>query len=609
MQYIWQRLISNAKGSSSTWEARKAFLGPTNYTSSDSWSGEEQLLFGFSWLMQRDMRPHFDAWGVGYSTRASNQVASWGLTPQPARYFYKPINHDGKFWSPAAYLGSVPLTGSDVPASLPKVPMVYTWPGAYGVDPPSTFPARKTLPLTLVLGAKTGVVSFSANGAPITNCTALNVAYKAYTTDNKYYAAVCNWVPQTSGSFVINATVTGGLPSGLLTPYVAPYTVTVVDSPGAPAVTSLSRPSGLPGTMVQLGGAYLNATDSVTFNGFTCAFTVDGASQLTVTIPSGVPPSLFTGVFTVSQLALGFTAYSPSFTILSAVTGVSLSPSQLSLNKGQVASIAVTVSPSYASNSAVMWDTSDVTVATVTSAGVVTAVGALGTATITATSVDGRITGSATVSVVSAPVVRVVRIVPSAAIARVDVGATANAPSVTVYPNTATVTSVTWSSSNTAVATVTSAGVITGVAIGTANLTVTASDGGTSALVALVVEPAVTADDTADTVNGIVATTHEWSTDNGRSWTTYSGSNMPSLAGNNMVLRVRQKDTPSIVKALIFTAGAAQVAAFPQTQWNPLSTYVTDLVSSWTSSGNGYGSCELFIWLPMGRSSYASLFL
>jgi uncharacterized protein YjdB len=69
------------------------------------------------------------------------------------------------------------------------------------------------------------------------------------------------------------------------------------------------------------------------------------------------------------------------------VTGVSVSPANVSLSKGQATQLTVTVSPGSATNPSVAWSTSDVTIATVDSSGLVTAVD-VGTTTITVTSKD-----------------------------------------------------------------------------------------------------------------------------------------------------------------------------------------------------------------------------
>lgn len=73
---------------------------------------------------------------------------------------------------------------------------------------------------------------------------------------------------------------------------------------------------------------------------------------------------------------------------LVSVTGVTLNKSELSLNKGATETLVATVLPSDASNKGVTWSSSNDSIATVSSNGLVTAVGG-GNANITVTTVDG----------------------------------------------------------------------------------------------------------------------------------------------------------------------------------------------------------------------------
>ena len=83
------------------------------------------------------------------------------------------------------------------------------------------------------------------------------------------------------------------------------------------------------------------------------------------------------------------------------VTGVSVAPSTLELEVGQSSTLTATVAPANAANPAVSWTTSNAAVATVSSSGLVTAIGA-GSATITATTEDGGFTATSTVTVSAA---------------------------------------------------------------------------------------------------------------------------------------------------------------------------------------------------------------
>ena len=80
------------------------------------------------------------------------------------------------------------------------------------------------------------------------------------------------------------------------------------------------------------------------------------------------------------------------------VTGVTLNTNSLALNVGGESTLSATVAPSNATNKAVTWSSSNTSVATVSSTGKVTAVGA-GSATITVTTSDGGYTATCAVTV------------------------------------------------------------------------------------------------------------------------------------------------------------------------------------------------------------------
>ena len=85
------------------------------------------------------------------------------------------------------------------------------------------------------------------------------------------------------------------------------------------------------------------------------------------------------------------------------VTGVSLNKSTLSLSLGKTSQLSATVSPSSATNKNVTWSSTNPSVASVSSSGLVTAL-SLGTSTIRVTTQDGSFQASATLSVTNEPV-------------------------------------------------------------------------------------------------------------------------------------------------------------------------------------------------------------
>ncbi|SMD44497.1 delta-60 repeat domain-containing protein/Por secretion system C-terminal sorting domain-containing protein [Aquiflexum balticum DSM 16537] len=84
------------------------------------------------------------------------------------------------------------------------------------------------------------------------------------------------------------------------------------------------------------------------------------------------------------------------------VTGITVSPSTATIEVGNNVQLTATVSPSNATNKAVTWSSSNGSVASVNSNGLVTG-NAVGQAVITATTVDGGFMASATITVESVP--------------------------------------------------------------------------------------------------------------------------------------------------------------------------------------------------------------
>ncbi len=166
-------------------------------------------------------------------------------------------------------------------------------------------------------------------------------------------------------------------------------------------------------------------------------------------------------------------------------TGISLNKTSTSIQRGNTETLTATVTPNNATDRTVTWSTSNPSVVTVSSGGVVTAVG-IGTATITATTNDGtNLSASCTVTVYWFTVTGVT-VTPATATVLVDGTTTLTA---NVTPANASNQSVTWSSSNPAVATVNANGVVTGVSVGSATITATTVEGGYTASATITVNP------------------------------------------------------------------------------------------------------------------------
>ncbi|QBG45897.1 carbohydrate-binding protein [Verrucomicrobia bacterium S94] len=170
-------------------------------------------------------------------------------------------------------------------------------------------------------------------------------------------------------------------------------------------------------------------------------------------------------------------------------SGISVSPSALSMPEQRTDSVRATITPANASDKRIIWSSDNPAVASVDSLGMITAVSA-GTATITATTEDGGYSDSSTVIVTEfVPfAVEKVAVHPSARVIRA--GETASLTE-TVYPVNAATQAVVWASDNPAVATVDAAGVVTAVSEGTAIITATTTDGGLTDSSTITVPPPV----------------------------------------------------------------------------------------------------------------------
>ena len=160
------------------------------------------------------------------------------------------------------------------------------------------------------------------------------------------------------------------------------------------------------------------------------------------------------------------------------VSGISLNKSEISMHVDETEILTATITPANATDTSVLWESSNATIATVTG-GKITAL-RVGSATITATANDGGEIATCQVTVYPIPVESV----------------SLNESKITLYeghvftltatisPANATNTNVTWKSSNAAVVKVEN-GKITAVGSGIATITVTTNDGGKTATCAV----------------------------------------------------------------------------------------------------------------------------
>lgn len=186
--------------------------------------------------------------------------------------------------------------------------------------------------------------------------------------------------------------------------------------------------------------------------------------------------------FSIYVLTYKDTYYSPSYP----VTGIKVSPDTLTLTKkDETAQLTAEVTPSYADNKRVTWQSSDEKVATVDENGKVTAVGN-GTATITATSVSGSYT--ATVSVTVKIPVEIQKLTIEAEKETLTKIGESTELKVKIEPENADLQKLIWKSDNEKVATTHENGKVTAVGNGTAEITVTTEDGKITASIMITVK-------------------------------------------------------------------------------------------------------------------------
>ena len=205
-----------------------------------------------------------------------------------------------------------------------------------------------------------------------------------------------------------------------------------------------------------------------------------------------------------------FTSCFPSVSPEVMVTDITISPADpVSIYVNEIALLSTIISPSYASEKRVLWESDHPGIATIDATyGIVKGVAA-GTATIHATAIDGSNVTATIHVIVASPVVLVsyITITPTTPVS-VAVGASTPL-GVVIVPSNATIQEVTWSSLDPGIATVNAAtGVVTGVATGTATIRATANDAsGVWAQKSITVTPGIF--EQGVEINGVV-----WSTRN-----------------------------------------------------------------------------------------------
>ena len=163
-------------------------------------------------------------------------------------------------------------------------------------------------------------------------------------------------------------------------------------------------------------------------------------------------------------------------TVTVPVTGVSLNKSSFTLRIGYGETLTKTIQPSDATNPAVTWSSSNNSIATVSTTGLVRGI-SVGTAVVTVRTADGSYTANCTVTVTPINVTGVSLNQTTLSMSKGDTFTLVG----TVSPTNATNQNVSWSSDNTAVATVDENGLVTAVGGGSTYIRVTTEDGSKTA--------------------------------------------------------------------------------------------------------------------------------
>lgn len=256
------------------------------------------------------------------------------------------------------------------------------------------------------------------------------------------------------------------------------YPVGPAPDPVAVTGVSLNQTSGT----INIGDT-LNLTATVTPSNATNKKVTWSTSDSSVaTVNNGAVKGVKAGSTTITVATVdGNKTATCNVTVNSVpVTGVTLNKTSLTIEEGQTSTLVATVAPTNATNKNVTWSSSDSTVASVSSSGVVTAV-KKGTATITVTTVDGDKTATCDVTVNEKSVTPIA--VTGVSLNKTSLSLKEGDSETlieTVSPENASNKNVTWSSSNTSIVTVNN-GVVSAHHEGNATITVTTVDGNKTA--------------------------------------------------------------------------------------------------------------------------------
>jgi len=263
--------------------------------------------------------------------------------------------------------------------------------------------------------------------------------------------------------------------------------------------------------------------------------------------------------------------------IKTAVTGITVTPTPLSIILGNSGTLTSVIAPTSATVQTVSWVSSDNTIATVSTGGIVTSV-AVGTCTVTATSSDNT-SISQIIPVSVTPVLPTSITVAPSSTPSLYVGGTVDLKA-TVNPTNTTVKTVTWTSSNPTVASVDAiTGVVTGNKIGgPVTITATSDALGTvtgTATVTVVKTPVTGITITPATLGVVIGTpgnlsaviapasatiqTVTWTSSNNGIATVTTGGVVSGVTAGTCTITGTSLDNPSISQTVAVTVTSAIV--------------------------------------------------
>lgn len=295
--------------------------------------------------------------------------------------------------------------------------------------------------------------------------------------------AICHCMTQNTGVvtgiapgtvFITVTTMDGGFTAAITAMITAAIPVTGVTIDKRNITLNLGTQTQLTATVIPP-----NATNpALTWSSSSSSVTVSNTGLLTA-MRAG------TATITVTTVDGGYTATTlvtiPAPATIP-VTGVRLDRTNVTLSVGNRTQLTATVSPPNATNPAVTWSSSSLSV-TVSNTGLLTAMRA-GTATITATTVDGGFKARATVTVSGSDSLLSIRFIPSTVLLYTYYTYQSNL----VFNPPSASTRVTYSSSNPRIATVDVSGVISTYNPGTTTILATTAGGLRASLTVYVFE-------------------------------------------------------------------------------------------------------------------------